>query len=193
MVSCASSVLWFTDHGWCARIFCVWVCVGVKFQKLKWDVKTHFFSQNCVKTFYAKSIKKIINKRLDYSSHVKNSGVTNRRMLFSRPMQSHNKNLYKRRQRHETTLFSFWALRESTSICETTCSVFRVFFLLLVCSSWWRLNKMLAYLKERKVSKSLVFPFVKAIWKTCYKLQLGVLWQYVTSTCVNSLRYFLWF
>ena len=75
-------------------------------------------------------------------------------------MQSHNKNLYKRRQRHETTLFSFWALRESTSICETTCSVFRVFFLLLVCSSWWRLNKMLAYLKERKVSKSLVFPFV---------------------------------
>ena len=112
----------------------------------------------------------------------KNSGVTNRRMLFSRPMQSHNKNLYKRRQRHETTLLSFWVLRETTSICETTCSVFRVFFLLLVCSSWWRLNKMLAYLKERKVSKSLVFPFVKAIWKTCYRLQLGVLRQYVTST-----------
>lgn len=119
----------------------------------------------------------------------KNSGVTNRRMLFSRPMQSHNKNLYKRRQRHETTLLSFWVLRETTSICETTCSVFRVFFLLLVCSSWWRLNKMLAYLKERKVSKSLVFPFVKAIWKTCYRLQLGVLRQYVTSTCVNALSH----
>lgn len=41
---------------------------------------------------------------------------------------------------------------------------------------------MLAYLKELgKVSKPLVFPFVKAIWKTCYKSQLGVLWQYVLN------------
>lgn len=45
--------------------------MGVKFQKLKLDVKTHVFLPKLCEDILRQKCKKIINKRLDYSSHVK--------------------------------------------------------------------------------------------------------------------------